>query len=126
MNCQKALSSLLSGVTLACFILTYSEFNKKCLDIFFDELVSYSSTGNVAEPGSLDEAVVVDFKWKIGNGAICLFVAFGLKLIQFLCNCCIPTPAITRNLDEQEEYEKLAEESGDEDSVSSDVVDIWR
>jgi hypothetical protein len=100
--------------------LTYYQFTR-CLDSFFDGMVSYDSNGSVVEADSPQEAVAVNFEWQLGRGMICLFAAIALKLIQFLCNCCIPTPSITRSVEDQEEYEKLLSEESDDD----ESLDEW-
>jgi hypothetical protein len=119
-NCQKVSSTLLSILTLVGCGLTYYQFTR-CLDSFFDGMVSYDSNGSVVEADSPQEAVAVNFEWQLGRGMICLFAAIALKLIQFLCNCCIPTPSITRSVEDQEEYEKLLSEESDDD----ESLDEW-
>jgi hypothetical protein len=115
-NCQKVLSTVLSLISIAGCIFTYHQFTNECLNSFFDNNISYDTSGSVISDGSSKErAVTVNFEWDWGAGATLLFAALGLKFIQFVCNCCIPTPRITRDLGDQEDYEKLAEESDDED-----------
>eukprot|EP00980_Cylindrotheca_fusiformis_P027838 scaffold22560_cov135-Cylindrotheca_fusiformis.AAC.49 len=120
-NCQKVSSTLLSLVTLAGCGLAYFQFSH-CLNSFFDGPVSYDSAGSIVKVDSPQAEHTVIFEWQLGLCTFCLFGAAFLKLIQFLCNCCIPTPSITRDLADQEEYEKLAEESDDEDAS---LLDEW-
>ena len=87
-NCQKVWASFLSLFTLAGCVLTYVQYTYTCLDSFHDESVAFTKTGIMVPPGSPFEAVVVSFDWKVGNGMICLFAGFGLKVIDFICNCC--------------------------------------
>ena len=110
-NCQKALSMFLSCITLTCFVLTYHQFTNGCLDAFLDGPTSYNTNGEYSPSGE----TVVNFNWKIGNGSICLLLAVGAKTIHLLCNCSITTPTITRNLEDQEDYERLTLEE-----------DIWQ
>lgn len=120
-NCQKVSSTLLSLLTLVGCAVTYYHFTQ-CFDSFFDGPISYNSYGSVVEVDSPQEAVTVNFEWQLGSGSTCLFAAIILKLVQFLCNCCIPTPSITRDVEDQEEYEKLAEES---DADDESLLDEW-
>ena len=72
--------------------------------------MSIDYDGNIVprEPTS-NVAVVLSTDWSIGIGLIILWSGAGLKLIHFFCHCCIPTPSITRDIDEQEEYEKIGQ-----------------
>lgn len=63
--------------------------------------------------------VVVNFDWSIGNGMICLFAGFALKFLDFICNCLIPTPSITRDEKLKREYEQLAL-AGSDDEADAD------
>ena len=63
----------------------------------------------------------VTYDWSIGSGMICLFAGFGCKVIEFICNCCSVTPAITRDVQEQEEYEQwILSEENDNDYSNDD------
>lgn len=105
-NCFKIWAAFVSGLSLAGFVLTYYQFTTKCLnDVFYDGDVSYARNGEVAEVDSISEVVRVNFDWSVGYGMVCMFAAFGLKVIDFVCNCCIPTPSITRNTYDQKIYE---------------------
>jgi hypothetical protein len=52
-----------------------------------------------------DVYLVVRFDWKAGIGQICLLVATLLKVVDILINVALPTPTITRNHQEQVDYE---------------------
>jgi hypothetical protein len=114
-NCQKVWATFLSLFTLAGCVLTYYQYTYTCLDTFFDGPISFGRNGEVVDEEEVG-AVVVTFDWTVGNGMICLYVGFGLKVINVICNCCIPTPTITRNRQEQEEYETLAAADDNEGS----------
>jgi len=51
--------------------------------------------------------VNMEYDWKAGNGLILVVTATALKIIDIVCNLLVPTPTITRNKDEQIEYENL-------------------
>jgi hypothetical protein len=109
-NCQKMFATVISFFSLAGSTLAYLDYTRNCFGIFFEGEISFNQDGEVVDPDSPEAFVVVDFDWSIGIGLICLFTGLVLKLIDILCNCCIPTPTITRNLKEQEDYEQLAME----------------
>jgi hypothetical protein len=95
-------------VSLAGYGLAFYYYNYVCLASFHQGQVLYDSNRNVVSEGGV---VVVDFDWKMGTGQICLLAGFGLKCINFLCNCCVATPIITRDRVEQWKYERLSEQA---------------
>ncbi len=111
LNCQKVWATFLSSLSLAGFVLMYYQFTYNCWkDVFNDEEIPYTQSGEITEKDSLSEFVRVDFQWTVGYGMVTLYAAFGLKVVDFVCNCCIPTPAITRNTYEQKIYETTVQE----------------
>jgi hypothetical protein len=48
---------------------------------------------------------VVRFDWRAGLGQICLLLATLLKIVDIFINILVPTPTITRNHQEQVDYE---------------------
>lgn len=116
-NCQKVASSFLSLLTLGGSLFAYLQFTQ-CLDSFYSGPIYYNKDGvaidpqNFPNPGFLDREGYrkVSFRWQVSYGLVGLFLAMTFKSLHFICNCCIPTPAITRSQREQEEYEQLAQE----------------
>lgn len=105
-NCSKCWALFLELLSLAGFVLAWYQFTYGCLKTtFYEGEVGYTRSGQVTEIDSLNEVVRVDFDWGAGYAIICLYSAFGLKVISFLCDCCLPTPIITRNTYEQKVYE---------------------
>jgi hypothetical protein len=54
---------------------------------------------------SEDAALLVQFDWHAGIAQICLLAATLLKVVDILINVVLPTPTITRNHQEQVDYE---------------------
>lgn len=54
---------------------------------------------------SEDVHLIVRLDWKAGLGQICLLLATLLKIVDILINLVLPTPTITRNHQEQVDYE---------------------
>lgn len=114
-NCQKVASGILSLVTLAGCIVTYLQFDQ-CLNSFYSGPIFYDKDGQAFNPQDYPNAQFLNmdgyreviFQWKVGFGLIGLFLAMAFKSLNFICNCCIPTPGITRNRQAQDEYEELA------------------
>lgn len=110
-NCTKVYALFLQCLSLAGFILAYYQFTYSCLrDVFYQGEVGYARNGEVTEFDSITEVVRVDFDWSAGYGMICMYAAFGLRVVDFICNCCIPTPVITRNTYDQKIYEVKVQE----------------
>lgn len=113
-NCQKCGLLLVQFLTVAGCVSTYYLFTYECFRPTFyskhndHEVVSFNRHGQIVEFDAIDEVVQITFDWTLGYGMLCLFAAFGIKVIDFLCNCCTPTPAITRNTYEQKIYEQKA------------------
>ena len=103
MNCVKCSTLLWSVIGLAGYALTVYFFSI-CWSSFNDDTVFYSR-------GAL--SATVTYIWTVGTGQLCFFVAFGLKIIESVCNCLLPTPLITRSIDEQWQYESLVEDFND-------------
>lgn len=111
LNFQKVWGTFLSCLSLAGFVLMYVQFTYNCIrDVFMEGEIAYAPNGEVTEVDSLAEYVRFDFSWTVGYGMLTLYAAFGLKLVDFICNCCIPTPAITRNTYDQKVYETKVKE----------------
>jgi len=127
MNCTKTASGCWSLLSILGYITVYYCYNYICLpSLYYNELVLYAydtstSDGTIIsssytidydEDGVINKSdydtVIVDFLWNIGPGQILFLVGFGLKIIDFICNCCIATPIITRSREEQWEYENLS------------------
>ena len=105
MNCVKCSTLLWSVLGLGGYATTVYFF-WICWSSFNDDTVFYSR-------GALSASVT--FFWTVGTGQLCFFVAFGLKIMEFVCNCLLPTPSITRSLEEQWKYENLVEDAYDKD-----------
>ncbi len=109
-NCQKVSAGLWGMLCLAGYGLVYYYYNEVCAASFYSGQVQYAAGGTVVDsPGT--GVIVVDFAWKVGTGQICLLVGFGLKAMQFVFNCCVSTPTITRDRKEQWDYERLSEKA---------------
>ena len=107
LNCGKSWSVFLGLVSVAGYFLTWYRFYYRCLPWTFitDGTVGYDRFGQLAEPDSIQEAVIVTFEWKVGYGMVVLYSAFLLKSLSFLSDYCTKTPLLTRNRYEQKVYE---------------------
>jgi hypothetical protein len=106
-NCQRFFGALYTLVSIAGSVMLWWLYWEECLPSFYDGQVYYSSAGDRVEPGDDAAAISVDFEWKIGYALMVLLAGAGLKVINFICGCCVPTPSITRNRQEQEDYEAM-------------------
>jgi len=116
-NCQKCSAGVWSALSLIGYITVLYYYHRVCLASLYEGQVIYTSDGTVYEVSSIDyyprgynnnNTVLVDFQWKAGVGQILFMIGFALKIIDFICNCCIATPTITRTREQQWEYEDIS------------------
>lgn len=88
-NCQKFFGSFVNLFSMILSLYTWRGYATRCFRSF-------------SEP---DPAFA--FSWRPGPGLICIAVATFLKLVDVAAHCAVPTPTITRDRNEQEEYERL-------------------
>ena len=95
------------------YIIPLSRKLKDCgvFGVSSDENLNYATENKRRWIAEGKGVVAVNFDWRMGTGQICFLSAFGLKCIDLLCNCCVATPIITRDRDEQWKYERLSEQA---------------
>lgn len=104
-NCQKFMASTFSWISLATAIYTWVNYRKGCFHTLDSDPFALSEDFERVPMDSDDVFLVVQFRWNAGLGQICLALASLLKIVDIVCNCCLPTPTITRDFLEQVEYE---------------------
>jgi hypothetical protein len=110
-NCQRVLGLILSLISIAGAVYAYLMYDSECFNSFHSVQTSFDQNGNLLpDDNAEDFALIMDVEWKVGYGLIILWSGAGCKVIHFLCHVCIPTPNITRSLQEQEEYEAIGQE----------------
>ena len=112
-NCQKFFATVLSFFTMIMSINTLVQYSTLCFDSFYEGTIPLNDDLSVirddeANPSSSPSlpTFVLHFDWHMGPGLICLYLGTILKVIDIAVNILLPTPTITRNADEQEEYEQ--------------------
>jgi len=110
-NCQKFLGLLTGLISTITMLVACLSYNQSCFASFYDGTIPYYLNGTVVPGGRYPQTGVplgfVDFQWKAGNGLICVYVAIALKLFNIVLLAALPTPTITRDKDEQAQYEAL-------------------
>jgi hypothetical protein len=109
LNCQKFFGSLVSTFALIMTLSTILAYENSCFESFYDGNVYFDADSNALDDEN-GATYLADFDWEAGNGLICLYLATFIKLIDIIANILVPTPTITRNRKEQEEYEALSGE----------------
>jgi hypothetical protein len=109
LNCQKFWGSAVSMFSMLMSLSTYLSYQNQCFESFYDGNI-YFDANLTALDDDTGAVYLANFDWKAGNGLICLFVATAIKVVDILANVLVPTPTITRNRKEQEEYEALSGE----------------
>jgi hypothetical protein len=110
-NCQRVLGLILSLISICGAVYAYYLYDSECFSSFHSVTARFDRNGNfLPEDSAEDYALIMDVEWKVGYGLIILWSGAGCKVIHFLCHVCIPTPNITRSLQEQEEYEAIGRE----------------
>jgi hypothetical protein len=109
LNCQKFVGCFISTFSLIMSLSTYLGYESQCFESFYDGSIYYDADFKALDDdtGAMYEAV---FDWKAGNGLLLLFGATFIKVIDIIANLIVPTPTITRDHKEQEEYELLSGE----------------
>ena len=110
LNCARFMTFVFDLLAIAGSVLAYLLYDTECYQpTFYQNEIAFDIEGNVVQRTEDDAntALVMEVDWKIGNGLIILWSGAGVKLIHMFCHCCIPTPTMTRNLDEQNQYEDL-------------------
>lgn len=109
-NCQKTFGTLITALSMCLSLYSFLGYRNKCFNSFYEGDVYYALDGEsygVVDPEDPAADVVVNFDWNSGIGYQCIMGATILKVIDILCHLLIPTPSITRNRQEQLDYEKL-------------------
>ncbi|CAB9523862.1 expressed unknown protein [Seminavis robusta] len=132
-NCQKVFGAFFAIFSTVMGLRTWFIYRNQCFASFASGWECYDATFERVECG--DEytydsgkfffhnpsvAYSVYTNWMIGPGLICLGVATFAKVMDLLCNFVIPTPSITRNRDEQWEYERLVQKQEEAQEVEQE------
>jgi len=112
-NCSKVAAGLWSLLSLLGYVMVLSAHHFSCLGSLYEGEVPYTNEGEAIGGEILgdnddrwQDIRVASFDWTAGVGQIMFQIGFFLKLIDFVTNCCVATPAITRSRDLQWEYEE--------------------
>mmetsp|Transcript_9003 Transcript_9003/g.20330 ORF Transcript_9003/g.20330 Transcript_9003/m.20330 type:complete len:302 (-) Transcript_9003:327-1232(-) len=133
-NCQKVMSFFVGSITIALALRTFFKYRNDCFNSFREGEFCFYSNSTIAkecpriyndEAEQPENATEEEFfeqvqkatdiswskiKWDAGNGFILLGTAVFVRLFSMLSNLTVPTPSITRDRDEQWEYERLAKQ----------------
>mmetsp|Transcript_9871 Transcript_9871/g.27962 ORF Transcript_9871/g.27962 Transcript_9871/m.27962 type:complete len:334 (+) Transcript_9871:87-1088(+) len=90
-------------VSIAGAVLTYYFYYQKCLPTFLDEDVLFPD----ADQDDPNIPTMRTYEWTDAIGMYCIFVAIGLRSFSCIMHCVLPTPSITRDKREQDEYELI-------------------
>jgi hypothetical protein len=105
-NCQKNFAILTTAFSLLLSLSTVLNYKNNCFDKFYDGTVIFDENRTVVDDPDSDKAFAsVDFSWTGGAGLTCLVVATVIKIVDILVHVALPSPSITRNREEQANYE---------------------
>ena len=114
-NCQKVFACVLAIVAATLGMRTFFLFRGDCFRSFLQGEHCFDSTGAIIPGCSYDTSgdygdaqVVANFVWTAGFAYFFLGFSAFLKVLNLVCHLLIPTPSITRNKEEQWEYEQKA------------------
>lgn len=110
-NCQKCFGTVIAFVSIISALSTIQSYTASCSDKFYNGIVVLDSDFNALpldeDPATGEYFIEYDHTWNIG---FTLLVAGTLiKFFDIIFHILIATPTITRNRQEQEEYEKIPE-----------------
>jgi len=111
-NCQKFYGFVVSSISMLVSLFTIWIYQRNCFSSFHDGRVPFLTANSTpvsfeiaAAANNEEDIFYADFEWKAGNGVMCLVAATLLKIVDIICNLIVPTPTITRDHREQEDYE---------------------
>ncbi|KAL7576669.1 hypothetical protein ACA910_005598 [Epithemia clementina (nom. ined.)] len=116
LNCPNFYGSLMATLSVFLGLYTIATYQNRCFQNAEEELRPFYRQNFTAVTGSdqfnhqqeqeeLDDLILVRFVWSKGPGLDCLMAATLLRFVDAICNFIVPTPTITRNRLEQEQYE---------------------
>lgn len=107
-NMSKCSASIFSWLTVATGIYTWANYHINCFAYLGDgetEGVAVDEEFNVVDPNSDEARLVIRVHWSAAFGEVCLAVSMFLKIIDIVLQGMLPTPTITRDYQEQVDYE---------------------
>ena len=108
-NCQKFFATIISFFTMIMSLSTLIQYNKTCFESFYEGDVSFDDNRMVIENSNVvveQPSITLRFDWHMGTGLICLYIGTILKVFDITVNAILPTPTITRSIEEQADYEE--------------------
>eukprot|EP00522_Entomoneis_paludosa_P009832 CAMPEP_0172453036 /NCGR_PEP_ID=MMETSP1065-20121228/10521_1 /TAXON_ID=265537 /ORGANISM="Amphiprora paludosa, Strain CCMP125" /LENGTH=760 /DNA_ID=CAMNT_0013205195 /DNA_START=951 /DNA_END=3233 /DNA_ORIENTATION=+ len=111
LNCPKCTGSLMSTLSFFLGLYTILLYQHRCFrnfdrDISPEQFVNFNETlASGFDVFDADSSVAIKFRWTPGPGLTCLILGTFFRLGDAICNFIVPTPSITRDFDEQEQYE---------------------
>jgi hypothetical protein len=123
-NCQKVFGGFFAVFSAVLGVRTFFLFRNQCHESFREGWFCFDSELNEVEcdnPGDNFFGSVY-FHWQAGSGLVALGIATFAKVLDLLCNIAVPTPTITRNREEQWEYERIAQQAMKEDEEDENGV----
>jgi hypothetical protein len=116
-NCQKFFGLVVGLLSMLMSLYTWKVYSYRCFQGFPEGRMPVTKT--LGWSMSDDAAYyILNFYWRAGNGMFCIVTATILRMMDCVCHLIIPTPSITRNHEEQEEYGRLATLPMGDDSES--------
>lgn len=117
LNCQKFTGGIIALLSLFFSLYTFMLYNTNCFlsfysgytpfDINEDSIAAITNFSGFSNGTLSNQTVQVDMTWVAGNGIICMYIATTLKIVDIIANLIVPTPTITRDKEEQLQYERL-------------------
>lgn len=86
-------------------LYTWINYRRGCFDGLNTKPFAVNEDFGKVDVDSEDAFLVVEFAWRAGLGQYCLLVATLLKIVDIIINIVLPTPTITRDHQEQVDYE---------------------
>ena len=113
LNCPNFYGSLMATVSVFLGLWTISTYQQRCFENVEQELRPFYRNNFTAVPSDQEpndtvdpsDLLLVRIEWSNGPGLDCLWASTLLRLVDALCNYIVPTPSITRDRKQQEDYE---------------------
>lgn len=111
-NCQKVFGGFFAIISAVLGVRTWYLFRYQCVTSFRAGWFCFDENLNTIDCDDTSDAFFGSayFHWQAGTGLVCLGIATFAKILDLVCNIILPTPPITRDCEEQWEYERIATE----------------
>ena len=125
-NCQKLFAIGVTTFSLILSLSTLMNYKNNCFDNFYDGEVPFDEERMPIDDDGVEAFAFIDFDWSGSTGLFCLLVATVIKIVDIVAHMALPSPSLTRNREEQANYERADTEAPDDPDHTSEEPESHR